>query len=319
MGEQKRWAVGIDVGGTKIVVAHVTEEGAIIDEKRFPTRPERDSNQIIQEMADAVKSLADDASFPPVGVGVGMAAQVNTDTGLVYKAPNLNWIDVPMGAMLSEACGFPVTITNDVRAATLGEWKFGSGKGFDDILCLFIGTGIGGGIISQGRLFTGSSNIGGEVGHMIINIDGNKCRCGANGCFEAYAGGWAIAERAKKEIQEDPAAGQALLDLVGGDINSVVGNTVSQGFREGIPLAKKIVDEVKYILARGTANLVNILNPSCIVLGGGVIGGVPSYVDYLQEEVPKLALSSAAQNLTIVQAELMGGKAGTAGAASLVF
>jgi glucokinase len=145
-----------------------------------------------------VQNLRQGAS-PPVG-GSGSAGQIDPEHGMVRFAPNLGWHNVPFQSDLAGALGLPVVVTNDVRAATWGEWLHGAGKGCNDLVCLFIGTGIGGGVVSGGKMLSGCSNTAGEVGHMIINLHGPPCSCGSRGCFEALAGGWAIARQAREAV-----------------------------------------------------------------------------------------------------------------------
>jgi glucokinase len=235
--------------------------------------------------------------------------------GVVRYAPNLKWRNVPLKDKLEEKLKMPVVVTNDVRAATWGEWRYGSGRGVDDLIVLFVGTGIGGGVISNGNMIVGCSNTGGELGHITIVVDGRNCHCPNMGCLEAYAGGWAIAERAQEAVRAKPKEGQRLTSLAGG-IKKITAATVSQTYQEGNQLANRLVEETGRYLAAGVVSIVNAFNPCLLVLGGGVIEGLPELVHMVEEFVRNRALKAATENLKIVKASL-GGDAGVVGAAAL--
>jgi glucokinase len=235
--------------------------------------------------------------------------------GTVRFAPNLGWRDVPLQMRLEEALGVPVVIDNDVRAATWGEWQHGAGQGVDDLVCLFIGTGVGGGIVSGGRLLRGCRNTAGEVGHLTVVDGGRRCHCRNRGCLEAYVGGWAIAERAQKAVRASPREGQRLAALAGG-IEQVSATTVAQAYADGDPLACRLVEETSRYLAAGVVSIVNALSPCLVILGGGVIQGLPDYVSMVESAVREKALETAAEGLRILTA-MLAGKAGVVGAAAL--
>jgi len=209
----------------------------------------------------------------------------------------------------------PVVAINDVRAATWGEWRYGSGRGVDDLVVLFVGTGIGGGVISGGNLIVGCSNTGGELGHITIVLDGRNCRCRNMGCLEAYAGGWAIAERAQEAVRADPKAG-AFLVFLAGSIEKITAATVSQAYRQGDHLARKLVRETAQYLAAGVVGIVNAFNPCLLALGGGVIDGLPELVHIVKKVTRRRALESAVEKLKVVKVSL-GDDAGVIGAAAL--
>jgi glucokinase len=310
------WAIGVDLGGTKLEVGLVDENGQVIRRRLFSTRVLEGPSAIVSDIVEGVHQLSEGAEAPIVGVGVGMAGQIESKTGVVHFAPNLKWHRVPLRAELNRLLRLPIQVTNDVRAATWGEWMHGAGKGIEDLLCVFIGTGIGGGVISGGKLLTGHRNAAGEVGHMPIDFHGPLCGCGNKGCFEAYAGGWAIARRAQELIAKDPAEGAHLTRLAGWD-HPVTAKNVFEAARQNDPLAKKIVEEVTQALIAGMTGLVNAFNPHCIVLGGGVIHGMPEFIPLIREGVMKCALKAATEDLQIASS-ILGGDAGVVGAASIV-
>jgi len=197
-----------------------------------------------------------------------VAGQVDPRSGAVRFSPNLGWRDEPFGEDLRRALGVPVVVTNDVRAATWGEWLHGAGKGIDDLVCLFVGTGVGGGVVSGGRVLVGCTNTAGELGHLAVALQGPPCRCGNRGCLEALAGGWAIAQRAKRG---SPPTLRRLFPAregrgAAGEVSAAV---VAQGQEAGDPLARQIIDEAVEALVAGMVSLVNAFNPCRFILGGG--------------------------------------------------
>ncbi len=317
MGEKengKLLTLGVDLGGTKVETALVDASGRILASRRRLTHPEKGSDGVIAEIVACVEGCVGEAGKEARGLGVGVAGQVDR-SGTVRFGPNLGWHNVPLGVRLEEALGMPVVVINDVNAATWGEWQHGAGRGVDDLVCLFVGTGVGGGIISGGRLLEGCHNTAGELGHMTIVNGGRHCHCPNRGCLEAYAGGWAIAERAQEAARADPQSGQRLVTLAG-SIQQISAATVTQAYREGDAMANRLVEETAQYLAAGVVSIVNAFNPCLLILGGGVIQGLPDYVSAIERPVRENALKAAVESLQIVTAAL-GDKAGVIGAAAL--
>lgn len=316
MRRNKRWAIGVDLGGTKILAARVDSEGKIIRRIRAATDLSRGPEGVKDEIVSAAKQLALDAGTKPAGIGVGVAGQVDPKTGRVRFAPNLGWANEPFKEDLDRALGIPVVVTNDVRAATWGEWLHGAGRGYENLVCLFVGTGIGGGVVLNGRVITGCSNSAGELGHITIDLRGPQCRCGNYGCMEALAGGWAIAKQARDLALADPIAGSFLLEKVQGVAERITAKVVFEGARAEDPLALKIVDRVSQALIAGAVSLVNAFNPCLFILGGGVIKGHPELIKKIAEGVKQHALPPAREPLKIIRARLHN-DAGVVGAAAL--
>jgi glucokinase len=185
--------LGVDLGGTKMKTALVDKSGKILSSHRYPTNPEKGTRRIIDDIVACVEECLGKGEEDAQALGIGIAAQVD-HSGVVLTSPNLGWQNVPLRDELEERLKLPVVVTNDVRAASWGEWHFGAGKGVDDLVVIFVGTGIGGGVVSGGRMLEGCSNTAGEIGHTTLIADGRNCSCPNKGCLEAYAGGWAIAE-----------------------------------------------------------------------------------------------------------------------------
>lgn len=311
------FTVGVDLGGTKIATALVDIKGNIAATDYTATGTQRDPSIVIAEIVATVRKVSTVATGERVlAVGVGAAGQIDPNNGTVRSSPNLGWENVPLQMELERALEMPVLVTNDVQAAAWGEWRHGAGQGVADIVCLFVGTGIGGGVIAAGHLLVGCGGSAGEFGHMIIDRNGPPCRCGNYGCLEAIAGGWAIAKRAKEAVTRYPEAGTALIALASGQSNNLTAALVAEAAHEKDPLAQRLVAEIGEALSVGTASIVNAFNPCVVILGGGVIEGLPELVQTVKAAVPQRALVAASEQVSIVKAAL-GGHAGAIGSATM--
>jgi glucokinase len=310
----KTLTLGVDLGGTKLNVGLVDRRGHLLFSHKSMIHASKQPERVITEILAVIDRIHIKTGQEAKALGVGVAAQVD-QKGVVRGSQNLGWQNVPLKKKLEKEVGLPVTVINDVNAATLGEWWYGSGKATNDLAVLFVGTGVGGGIITGGKLLSGCTNSGGELGHITIVYDGRKCHCPNKGCLEAYVGGWAIAERAQEAIRTTPKEGNHLLSLAD-SIENVTAATVSQAYREGDLLARKLVEDTGLYLAAGVVSIINIFNPCILVLGGGVIEGIPELVRIVDEFIKNRALEYSVERLKIVKAAL-GSDAGVIGAAAL--
>ncbi len=314
---RKVLSIGIDLGGTKIVAGLVSKDGRLLHGVKEQTHGWGDPNDVVEQLSIMVRYLIDRADSYSVGpIGIGAAAQIEEGTGAVTFAPNLGWSYFPLRERLEEVLGLPLLVTNDVRAAAFGEWHLGAGKGFRDLVLVFVGTGIGGSVISSGRLLTGHANTAGELGHTTVLVGGPKCRCPNYGCLEAVAGGWAIALRAQELIAQHRLEGAALLDLADGDINRVTARMVCDTAQRGDLLAQRVIDEAVAALIAGCTSFANAFSPRRIILGGGVIEGYPDLVARVEGGVRERALPAVVKDLEVVKASL-GNDAGVIGAAAM--
>lgn len=309
--------IGVDVGGSKAEIAIVDAQGKVVVSGRYPTGPGKKATGVIRDILTWIENIC----APPfkeqiLGVGIGVAGQVDPVTGVVRHSPNLGWDNVSVGSQLRQALAIPVVVTNDVQAAAWGEWLHGAGRGVNDMVCLFVGTGVGGAIVSGGQMLTGCSGSAGELGHMTVFLSGPRCKCGNRGCLEAFVGGWAIARRAQAAVARNPIEGRALLALAGGDRWAITAAHVAEAFHAGDALAGRLVAQTGETLAAGAASIVNGLNPCLVVLGGGVIEGIPELVGLIEQGVRLRALAAAVTHLSIVKSAL-GRHAGVIGAAAL--
>lgn len=314
--EKLCWAAGVDLGGTKIQVIQINAFGTIGKKILCPTGSENGHLAIEKKIIEIINQLTEEVGCGPNAIGVGVAGQVDEESGVVKFAPNLKWNDVPFQTNLRRALGVPVVVTNDVRAATWGEWLHGAGKGFSHLLCIFVGTGIGGGIVCDNKMLSGFNNTAGEIGHITVSLNGPKCTCGNFGCMEAYAGGWALAKRAIDAIQKNPSKKTLILQKADGEIYEIRGSHVLNAAKEGDYIALQIVEEAIEALAAGVAALINILSPECIIFGGGVIEGFPEMIESIREKAKNRALSAAFENVQMAKA-LLHNEAGAIGAGAL--
>ena len=281
-------AVGVDLGATKVLFTLVDDAGRILRSKRVATEAGRGPDHVIQLVIAGVGELLDGSGAADQVVGIGVAAQVNRD-GVVRFAPNLKWVDRPLRSEVEAGVNRPVRVLNDARAAAVGEWRFGAGRGVSDLVCLFLGTGLGGGVVTGGRLLEGASNGAGELGHLTIVTGGRRCTCHARGCLEAYVGGWAIAERALEAALARPADGRALQEAERASSEGLTAREVIELATRGDPLSREIMAETQRHLSAGLVGIVNAFNPSLIVAGGGVLEGAPSlFPKALEDATPSM-------------------------------
>ncbi|MFH1140989.1 MAG: ROK family protein [Chloroflexota bacterium] len=308
--------LGVDIGGTKVEAALVNARGGITLSSLRPAGVQATPVQVVADLMAWVDELRlRSPGVAIVALGLGIAGQVNQETGMVVRSPNLpGWSNVPIRDEMERVLRIPTFVINDVQAATWGEWKSGAGVGALDMVCLFVGTGVGGGVVSGGRMLSGASGTAGELGHTVLDYRGPPCRCGSSGCLEAHVGGWAIALRAQQAVAVDPGAGSAIVALAGGVPEAITAETVAGAAHGGDPLAQRLVAEVGEALGAGVASAVNAFNPRMVILGGGVIEGLPELVDMVKESVKRRALHFPRSSVEIVKARL-GQHAGVVGAA----
>ncbi len=263
------YLLGHDIGGTKLAVTVADRNGMILQKVRRPTEAERGPRAVVASLVDMSREAMARAALSPAelaGVGVSCGGPLDTETGVVYAPPNLpGWDEVPLRAWLESALSLPVFVENDANASALAEWSFGAGRGCRHMVYLTMSTGIGGGIILDGRLYRGPNDTAGEVGHMTIVENGPVCGCGKRGCLEALCSGPSIARRAREKVQA--AHGSRMVDLAGSEPACITAETVMDAARQDDPAAREIVDETARYMAVGLGNIVNILNPEVIVIG----------------------------------------------------
>jgi glucokinase len=314
-----RYALGVDLGGTKILTAVVGDDGGIVARERVRT-PQGGPDSVVAAVAgtvDAVLAAAGVSRRDVIGIGVGAPGPLNPDTGIVFEPPNLaGWRDVPFGALLAERLGIHAYLANDADAAALGEWRFGAGRGLDDLVYITVSTGIGGGIIIGGALLLGVSGTAGEIGHMTIDVNGPRCVCGNTGCLEVLAAGPAIARAAQEAVRGGTVS--TLLTHAGGRIEAITARIVAEAAAAGDALAAQVFNRAATYVGVGVANVLNLLNPAMVIIGGGVSNAGALLLDPVRTTARQRAFARPARDARIVLSSL-GDDVGAIGAATVVF
>jgi glucokinase len=306
-----RQAIGLDVGGTKIAAARVGADGSILARELVPS-PASEPARILDAMVQVARAVAtDDAE----AVGIGAAGLVESATGTLTFAPNLAWRGVRLAEHVGGALGLPAIADNDATAAAWGEYRFGAGRGYRHLLLVTVGTGIGGGIVTDGSIYRGAHGFAAEIGHIIVEPGGPQCGCGNRGCWEQVASGHAIQRAGREAAERYPHS--RIAQLAEGVPGRVTGSVVTRAAQDGDETARAILAKVGRRLGEGIAGLVNVLDPAVVVLGGGGVAAG----DLLLEPARKAFVRSveapdARPGVPIVPAEL-GNDAGVVGAATL--
>jgi glucokinase len=310
MPEEYRWILGLDIGGTNMVVGLVPGDGGDpLGIRRLPTLPEAGGEVVVGRAVAAAEECMEEVlgreggrRSDVAGIGVGAPGPLDKDAGILLEAPNLGWRDFPLRRLVVEGLGLPACIDNDANCATYGEWWMGAGRGSRILVGLTLGTGIGGGFVVDGEIHRGASGAAAEFGHTTIDSTGRKCKCGNYGCLEAYASGPNIAARAVEGIEA--GAESVLVELVKGDLEKVTAATVYEGVVLGDAYAHEVMKETAKFLGVGVANLINALNPDAIVIAGGVTRAGDHLFGPLKKEVRRRAFRSAVDACRIVPAAL---------------
>ncbi len=296
----------------------MAEDGSsIVAPTSEPTQGEAGAGDVLDRLVGLAErvmteTLREVAGAEIVGVGVGAPGPLDTKRGIVLLTPNLGWVDLPLRQIIRDRLGLPAALDNDANCAVLGEWWVGAARESRHAIGITIGTGIGGGLILDGKLYHGASDVAGEIGHTTIDVEGRRCKCGNYGCLEAYASGPNIALRAVEEIQA--GAVSMLPSLVGGDLKKVTAQTVYRAAKDGDELALEVVNDTARFLGVGIGNLLNVFNPEVVVVMGGVtLAGDHLFVP-LRRETARRAFKPAVAACRIVPGELSG-TAGVYGAA----
>lgn len=318
----KRWIVGVDLGGTNIVVGLLPIEGGeVLGLRSMPTDSGRGAkfvvdriNGMVEQAIAEVLASEGGARDQIAGVGIGSPGPLDRRTGTVINTPNLGWRNFPLRDLISNAVHLPATLDNDANCATYGEWWLGAGRGTRALVGLTLGTGIGGGVVLGGEIYHGCSDVAGEIGHMTIDSNGRRCKCGNYGCLEQYASGPAIALRAVEGIEA--GAESVLEEMVNGRLEDVTAATVYEATVQGDAYATEVMKDTAKFLGAGVASIINILNPEMVVIAGGVTRAGDTLFEPLRAEVRRRAFRSAQECCRIVSAELPG-TAGVVGAAAV--
>ena len=312
--------IGVDLGGTNIAIGIVDENYKIVLKDKVPTRTERPTSEIIDDMANLCVSLVErlNITFDDIGyAGIAAPGSIDPVNGVVRYANNINMSDYPIAEELKKRIPLKkVYVENDANAAALAEAKAGAGKGLNDVIMITLGTGVGGGIVIGGKLYSGFNYAGAELGHTVIEANGRACTCGRKGCFEAYSSATGLINMTKEKLAETKDT--VMWEMGGGDINNTSGRTAFDASRKGDKAGQEVVDMYISYLACGLANMINIFQPEVLCIGGGVCGEGDYLLNPLKELIKANTYGYERQerNTELKIAEL-GNDAGIIGAASL--
>ncbi|WP_103501724.1 ROK family glucokinase [Streptomyces sp. SM14] len=305
--------IGVDIGGTKIAAGVVDESGTILSTSKVPTPPTPQG--VVDAIADAVRSCGEGVGAEAVGIGA--AGYVDDKRATVLFAPNINWRHEALKDKVEQRVGLPVVVENDANAAAWGEYRFGAGAGHEDVVCITLGTGLGGGIVMGGRLYRGRFGIAGEFGHIRIVPDGLLCGCGSQGCWEQYASGRALVRYARQRASASPDAAAVLLSLGDGTPEGIDGRHVSAAARQGDPVAIDSFRELARWAGAGLADLASLFDPAAFIVGGGVSDEGDLVLEPIRKSFRRWLVGSRYRPHAQVLAAQLGGRAGLVGAADL--
>ena len=308
-------AIGIDIGGTKVLGGVVTGTGEILATARRDT-PREGGRALTEAIANVANELAQ--QYPVDSIGVSAAGFISSDRQTMLATPNIsNWNGVNLVAELTEILHKKIVLENDANAAAWGEFKFGAGRGRNDLMMLTLGTGVGGGLILGGSVFRGAFGIGAELGHIRLVPDGQLCGCGIRGCLEQYASGLALLRHAREAIDASPLLARNLLDRGDGTIEGLRGNHITEAARDGDPVAIAAFNTMATYLGAGIASLCAVIDPSCVVLGGGVIDAGELFLGPTREAALRLIPFSGKHPYPEIVSAVLGNHAGLVGVADL--
>lgn len=309
--------IGIDVGGTNVKIALVDVKGKIVYSNSVPTRAEMGYEYTVNNIKQAIYDLLKETKLTTKdieGIGFGFPGQVDYKAGIVRNAPNIpGWVEVPIAKLIEDEFKIPTRVDNDVRCAALGELNYGAGKGCENLICITVGTGIGSGLILNGKLVRGASNAAGEIGHIKLQMNGGPiCGCGDTGCLEAFASGPSIVAMAEDYIRGGKST--KYRELANPDITPYI---VAVAAKEGDPVAKQIFRIMGEYIGMGLTSVINLLNPEKVIIGGGVAAAGDILFDPIKETIAKRAMTIQKEAVEIVPAQL-GNTAGVIGASLLI-
>lgn len=313
-----RYAIGVDFGGTKVLAGVInTRTGKLMATSKKKTRQQDAEKEVIKRLESVIDEAIDDSGVDHdkiTGIGIGVAGMVDREKGILLNAVNIGAKNIKLTGPLARNYGVPAVIGNDVEVATLGEMHFGAGKDCDNFVCVFVGTGIGSGIVTDGEIYRGASGTAGEIGHTILFPEGRQCNCGGHGCLEAYASRTAIAKQIVAGIKRGKKTNVA--DEVDESKGWLRSKVLSEAVDNNDPLVVECIKEGAKFLGIGLASVVNFYNPEKIVLGGGLVDAVDLYIDVATDVVMNTVLPIPRKNLQVRKAKL-GDYAGIVGAAIL--
>jgi glucokinase len=313
----KSSVLGVDIGGTKIAVGLVDHEGKILTQSRHPMIANGTAEAALDAVTQAVDSML--SSAPVRSIGICAPGPLDPKTGIIFNPPNLPcWRNFPLAEKVAEKYRIPVKVDNDGNAAALAEQRWGAARGCRYVFGATIGTGIGSGIVIDGAIYEGNTGAAAEGGHQTIDYRGPRCHCGKLGCIEILASGPAIATRARAKLAAEPSRHSAILDFAGGEIASVTSEMVGKAYAAGDALAREVLEETVALLTPWLGNIVDMLDPDVLVIGGGVAAMLSPFFGEIKNNLPRWCVNPRAAEIPLRMA-YYGADAGIAGGAALCF
>jgi glucokinase len=310
--------LGVDIGGTKVAVGLVSTDGQILSQLRAPMAAHDGPEAAFAAVTGAIDALRVESGAQIRGIGICAPGPLDPRSGVVLNPPNLPcWRNFPLAAKAESKYGIRVKVDNDANAAALAETRWGAARGYRYVFYTTIGTGIGTGIVFDGEIYHGYTGSAGEGGHMSIDYRGPRCGCGKLGCIEAHAAGPYIAARAREKIAARRADARKILELANGDVNAVTTRTIGEAYAAGDPLAREILQETADLLTIWLGNIIDLLDPDVIVIGGGVAAMLKPFFQSINEKLPAWSVNPKSTEIPIVIAHY-GADAGIAGGAALI-
>lgn len=317
MAKTEKYAVGVDLGGTNIKIGIVSDKGKLVKSISIKTEADCGPKNVIANIIKGVELILAKNKLKIQGIGIGCPGVVSIKKGIVENAPNLpGWKNVKLGPIIKEKFGYKVHLENDANAAAIGELIFGSGKKLDSFVMVTLGTGVGGGIVFNKKIFRGEFGAAGEIGHISIDINGPKCNCGSTGCIEAYAGNSYLKEQIRSELKDYPDS--KVWQLIENDLTKVSPRIIQAALEKKDAYAQFVVERMGKQLGTALASLSNLLDISTFIIGGGVAGFGKPLFDSTRKTISERVLLPLRQRVLVIPAKLQN-EAGIKGASSLVF
>jgi glucokinase len=316
----KGWTIGVDVGGTKVAAGFVDGRGEIHHHTRVPMNSRGTAEEGLAAVTGAIDELLKLASERNSGarrIGICAPGPLDPHSGVVLNPPNVTcWRNYPLAAEIARRYGVSVKLENDAKSAGLAEALWGAGRGYRNVFYTCIGTGIGAGILFDGRIYHGRTGAADEAGHLVIDYHGPVCGCGKKGCIEALASGMAIGKKARARLAESAGRKSAMLELAGGNLEAVTSEIVGRAYAAGDLLAKEILSETVNLITIWLGNIVDLLEPDVIIIGGGAAAMLNPFFETIREQLPSWSLNKRCLEIPMVPARY-GAEAGIAGGAAL--
>jgi len=312
-----KYAIGVDLGGTSIKLGIVSDNGKLVKKISARTEAEKGPKKVISNIVSGINELTEKSKYKISGIGIGCPGVVTPGKGIVENPPNLpGWDKVNIGKIIAKEFDKPVFVDNDANAAAIGELTFGSGKNFKSFIMITLGTGVGGGIVIDKKIYHGDYGAAGEIGHISIDYNGPKCNCGSYGCIEAYAGNLYLRERVRSELKKHPDS--KIWKLINNDLSKVSPRNVQDAAESGDEFAKSVIDELGFQLGSAFASLCNVLDISVFIIGGGIAGFGKPLFNAIRKTISRRVLSPIRPRVRVLPAKLKN-DAGIKGASALVF